>query len=108
MPQLGIIIQLRHLHPLLKRLERLSHLFLTRRHITSQNHSIAHGPGPPHLPHIPFGVELFTGAEATAAKTLSALAVSFDPHSGHITSCAFAAFFTSFSNLLSHFRQLYS
>jgi hypothetical protein len=48
------------------------------------------------------------GADETAAKTLSARAVSFEPHCGHAMSSAAAAFFTSFSNLLSHFRQLYS
>jgi len=70
---------------------------------------MAHGPGPPHRPQIPFGsAEGFPAAEETAAKTLNALAVSFDPHDGQITSSARAGFFTSFSNLLSHFLQLYS
>src|SRR5436190_19669621 len=109
MPQLRIVIQLRHLHPLLKRLKRLSHFFLTCRHNPSPqfHRPIAHGPGPPHLPHIPGGSgELFPPADDTAANTLSARVVSFDPHEGHTASSAFATFFTSFSNLLSHFRQL--
>jgi len=50
---------------------------------------MAHGPGPPHRPQIPFGsAEGFPAAEETAANTLNALAVSFDPHEGQITAAA--------------------
>jgi len=78
-------------------------------HLIKSHSPIAHGPGPPHLPHIPGGgAELLAPADETVANTLSARAVCFEPHLGHTASSALAAFFTSFSNLLSHFRQLYS
>jgi len=70
---------------------------------------MAQGPGPPHLPHMPLGgADGFAPADETAAKTLSARAVFLEPQEGHTASSALAVFLTSFSNLLSHFRQLYS
>lgn len=70
---------------------------------------IAHGPGPPHLPHIPGGnPPLLPAASDETANTLIARAVSVEPHLGHSASSGAPIVLTSFSNLFSHFLQLYS
>jgi hypothetical protein len=73
-------------------------------------HPIAHGPGPPHRPHIPGAgaAELLFPSTAETAKTLNSRAVSFDPHAGH-SAFSFALIDrASFSNFASHFLHAYS
>jgi len=78
----------------------------------------AHGPGPPHRPHMPGGVaEAFAfppAASAPTAKRLSARAVRVDPHDGHFTFAAFASSAAllivrcNCSNFSLHALQVYS
>jgi hypothetical protein len=50
------------------------------------NQSIAHGPGPPHRPHMPGAAPgALLADSAPTAKTLSVRAVLADPHLGHLT-----------------------
>jgi hypothetical protein len=71
---------------------------------------MAHGPGPPHRPHIggPSPADFDPPSDDTAANTLSARAVSPDPHFGHATGSVDDIERTSFSNLVPHGLHWYS
>lgn len=77
-----------------------------------RRYPIAHGPGPPHRPHMPgpAGADspVFPPSVAATANTLIARAVSFDPHDGHATFSDDVIERTSFSNLVSHDLHAYS
>jgi len=71
----------------------------------------AQGPGPPHLPHVPGGVDvedLEEDPSAPTANTLSARAVLLDPHEGHFTFASPLIDRTSCSNFALHCPQVYS
>lgn len=68
-----------------------------------------HGPGPPQRPHIPgAGAGDDLEASAPTAKTLSSRAVSAELHDGQLTLVGLAIERWRCSNLLLHFRQMYS
>jgi len=76
-----------------------------------EGHPIAHGPGPPHRPHIPGADEallLLAPSTDDTANTLSARAVCFEPHDGQGTVSGELIDRTSFSNLVSHDLHAYS
>jgi hypothetical protein len=82
-------------------------------HVLPAPHPIAHGPGPPHRPHIGPSDEdddddFDPPSDDTAANTLSARAVSVEPQSGHGTFSLELIDRTSFSNFFPHGLHWYS
>ena len=70
---------------------------------------IAHGPGPPHRPHIGgTSVVPFDGPSDATANTDSTRAVCSDPHSGHFTASVELIDRTNFSNFAPQGLHWYS